>query len=78
MREQVRLAATKVQSVMRGHFGRCMFRARCISATNERMENSGDYFSGDSPASEATSFVDARASDARASCDHIYSCSGER
>jgi hypothetical protein len=45
-RDQVRLAAVKVQSVMRGHFGRCTFRARCISATKELMDDNGDNISG--------------------------------
>jgi hypothetical protein len=44
-RNQVRLAAVKVQSVMRGHFGRCTFRARCISATKELMDDNGDNIS---------------------------------
>ena len=48
--DQVRLAAVKVQSVMRGHFGRCTFRARCISATKELMDDNGDNISGGSPA----------------------------
>jgi hypothetical protein len=45
-RDQVRLAAVKVQSVMRGHFGRCTFRARYISATKELMDDNGDNISG--------------------------------
>ena len=48
--DQVWLAAVKVQSVMRGHFGRCTFRARCISATKELMDDNGDNVSGGSPA----------------------------
>jgi hypothetical protein len=50
MCEQVQHAAMKVQSVMRGHFGRCTFRARCISATKELMDDNGDNISGGSPA----------------------------
>jgi hypothetical protein len=54
--------------VMRGHFGRCTFRARCISATKELMDDNGDNISDGSPALDATAFVDARASG-----DHISS-----
>jgi hypothetical protein len=43
---QVQVAAVKVQSVMRGHFGRCTFRDRCISATKELMDDNGDNISG--------------------------------
>ena len=36
--EQVWRAAVKVQSVMRGHFGRCMFRARCSSVERDLID----------------------------------------
>ena len=69
--EQVWLAAVKVQSVMRGHFGRCMFRALCICATKELMDDIGYNISGDGVALEDTAFVFARASDARVSGDEL-------
>ena len=50
MREQVQHAATKVQSVMRGHFGRCMFRARCSSVARELIDEGGGSNSGDASA----------------------------
>jgi hypothetical protein len=53
---------------MRGHFGRCSFRARCISATKELMDDNGDNISVGSPALEASAFVDASASG-----DHVSS-----
>jgi hypothetical protein len=50
MREQVQHAATKVQSVMRGHFGRCMFRARCSSVAQELIDEGGGSISVDASA----------------------------
>ena len=61
----------KVQSVVRGHFGRCMFRTRCISATKELMDDIGCNISGDGVALETTLFVTARASDATVSGDQL-------
>ena len=54
MREQVQHAATKVQSVMRGHFGRCMFRARCSSVARELIDDVGGGISGDTSAGAST------------------------
>jgi hypothetical protein len=50
MREQVQHAAVKLQSVMRGHFGRCMFRARCSSVARELIDEGGGSISGDASA----------------------------
>jgi hypothetical protein len=54
MREQVQHAAMKVQSVMRGHFGRCMFRARCSSVARELIDEVGGSISGDTSAGAST------------------------
>jgi hypothetical protein len=35
---QVQHAAVKLQCVVRGHFGRCLFRARCVLVTHEIMQ----------------------------------------
>jgi hypothetical protein len=50
IREQVEHAAAKVQSVMRGPFARCMFRARCSSVAQELIDEGGGSISGDASA----------------------------
>jgi hypothetical protein len=54
MCEQVQHAAMKVQSVMRGHFGRCMFRARCSSVARDLIDDVGGSISGDTSAGAST------------------------
>jgi hypothetical protein len=40
--------------VIRGHLGRCIFRARCISVTKELMEYDVDNISSDRGVEEVT------------------------
>ncbi len=76
MQEQDRHATLKVQSVIRGHFGRCVFRARCITVTKELVDNDGDNINGGIGAAEDTTFAGSRASGDQINCYSAPALSG--